>query len=200
MPPLKSSLLWSTCKEMKSYPHFLLEVKTKKIKKTDSGKTTSLDDFPSELNFLSLNKNVSWRLLLLLLAFLPSFALLRTRISSTTLLGPSLEFWDHLSHIKHHILTGGKLLQTEAAVSLLQLNSDTTPELGVPVPLPRMHFVVLCVDIEPSRNEYVLDLITGWVLHALLSGDPASLGQCLLIVDVDRIDANEPFFFGRIFR
>lgn len=26
----------------------------------------------------------------------------------------------------------------------------------------------------------------------LLSGDPASLGQCLLVVDVDRIDANEP--------
>lgn len=115
--------------------------------------------------------SVSWCLLLLLFAFLPSFTLLRTGISTTTLLGASLQFGDHLSHVKHHILTyirkqqskinehillthglekithtgltRGKLLQAKAAVSLLQLHSDSTPELGISVPLPRVHLVVL---------------------------------------------------------
>lgn len=124
--PTQEQLTVVNMQRNESYPHFLLEVKTKKMyldkkkKKLILVKQPVSMSFPRELNFLSLNKNVSWCLLLLLLAFLPSFALLRTRISSTTLLGPSLEFWDHLSHIKHHILTCIKKQQ--------QKNSDVSSQ------------------------------------------------------------------------
>lgn len=163
-----------------------------------------LDGLPNQSYFLFLNSNVSWCLLLLLLAFLPSFTLLRTHIPSTTLLGPSLEFWNHLGHVKHHILTytkittknsdvssqwaqktdptdscspptysythigltGGKFLQTEAAISLLQLNSNTTPELSIPVPFSRMHFVVLpkqtgkCIQTHFGTSKKHLHLVS----------------------------------------
>lgn len=46
-------------------------------------------------------------------------------------------------HNVHTGLTGGKFVQTEVAVSLLQLNSDTTPKLDISVPLPWVHFVLL---------------------------------------------------------
>lgn len=48
-------------------------------------------------------------------------------------------------------LTGGELLLTEAAVSLLHLNSDATSELDVPVPLPGVHFV-----LENTHNGLIL--------------------------------------------
>lgn len=48
-------------------------------------------------------------------------------------------------------LTGGEFLLTEAAVSLLHLNSDSTSELDVPVPLPGVHFI-----LENTHNGVIL--------------------------------------------
>lgn len=39
-------------------------------------------------------------------------------------------------------LTRGELVQTEAAICLLQLDSDTASKLDIPVPLPRMHLIL----------------------------------------------------------
>lgn len=92
-------------------------------------------------------------------------------------------------------LTRGELLLTEAAVGLLHLDSDTTPELDVPVPLPGVHFVLLhtqlllnqCLlfsftdvepldflfhlhmDVEPGSHQNVSDLRARRVLHSLRS-------------------------------
>ena len=46
------------------------------------------------------------------------------------------------------LLTRGELLLTEAAVRLLQLDSDAASKLGIPVPLPRVHLTLKCSNIS----------------------------------------------------
>lgn len=85
--------------------------------------------------------------------------------------------------------TGGELLLTQAAIFLLHLDSDATFELGVPVPLPRVHFVLentllgdflscqpegrfsfniyLQIDVHPCSGQDISDLGTWRVFHCL---------------------------------
>lgn len=60
--------------------------------------------------------------------------------SGSVLVGQNLKFcWK---------LTGSELVLTQAPVALLQLDSNPTSELNVPVPLPRMHLV-----LEAKQNQ-----------------------------------------------
>ena len=106
---------------------------------------------------------------------------------------------DLLTQVAQDGVTGWKIFFQQLPVSLLELDLKSAPEHLLLAPLPR---VVLALDdiglphLVPSVIQDHLDLLVGWVLAALLQGNPPPLVDTLLAVEVGGVDTDEPLGVG----